>query len=109
LEAPLDKMYNPSVSVRDRGIMEKCTFCLQRIRAAKDKAKDENRLVADGEVIPACAQTCPTDAITFGNLDDKNSRVYQLAHSERAYHSLEELGTKPAISYLRKKRNHHEA
>jgi molybdopterin-containing oxidoreductase family iron-sulfur binding subunit len=109
LEAPLDKMYNPSISVRDRGIMEKCTFCIQRIRSAKDKAKDENRLVADGEVTPACAQTCPTDAITFGNLDDKNSRVYQLAHSERAYYALEELGTKPAISYLRKKRNHHEA
>jgi molybdopterin-containing oxidoreductase family iron-sulfur binding subunit len=109
LEAPLDKMYNPAVSVRDRGIMEKCTFCIHRIRSAKDLAKDENRLVADGEVVPACAQTCPTNAITFGNLDDKNSKVYQLAHSERAYHALEELGTKPAISYLWKKRKHNEA
>ena len=89
--------------------MEKCTFCIQRIRAAKDHAKDEGRLVQDGEVVPACAQTCPTNAITFGNLEDKNSRVYQLAHSRRAYHALEELGTEPAVNYLRKRGNDHEA
>jgi len=109
LPEPLDKMYNPDLSVRGRGIMEKCTFCIQRIRAAKDHAKDENRLVADGEITPACAQTCPTNAITFGNLKDENSRVYQLAHSDRAYRVLEELGTEPAVNYLRKKEGKHEA
>jgi len=109
LPEPLDKMYNPDISIRDRGIMEKCTFCIQRIRAAKDKAKDDNRLVQEGEVIPACAQTCPTKAITFGNLEDKNSKAYKLAHSEQAYRALEELGTKPAVNYLGKKREHYEA
>ncbi|UCF64154.1 MAG: 4Fe-4S dicluster domain-containing protein [bacterium] len=109
LEEPLDKMYNPDISVRDRGIMEKCTFCIQRIRSAKDHAKDENRLVKDGEVIPACAQTCPTNAITFGNLEDKNSRVYMLAQSENAYQALAELGTKPAVNYLGKRGKKHEA
>ncbi len=109
LPEPLDKMYNPDLSVRGRGIMEKCTFCIQRIRAAKDLAKDEGRLVQDGEIVPACAQTCPTKAITFGNLEDTKSKVYQLAQSERAYHVLEELGTKPAVNYLRKRGNHHEA
>ncbi len=109
LVEPLDKMYNPAISVRGRGIMEKCTFCIQRIRAAKDHAKDENRLVQDGEIIPACAQTCPTEAITFGNMKDTESRVYQLAQSERAYHALEELGTEPAVNYLGKRGNNHEA
>ncbi len=103
LPQPLDKIYNPDVSIRDRGMMEKCTFCIQRIRAAKDITKDEGRLVKDGEVIPACAQSCPTKAITFGNLKDKNSKVYQLAHSNRAYRVLDELGTEPAVNYLRRK------
>ncbi|MFZ0390069.1 MAG: molybdopterin-dependent oxidoreductase [Calditrichia bacterium] len=106
---PLDKMYNPDVSVRTRGIMEKCTFCVQRIRHAKDHAKDEDRIVQDGEIVPACAQTCPTNAITFGNLLDKNSRVYKLAHSDPAYRALEELGTEPAVHYLRKRKSKEEA
>jgi Fe-S-cluster-containing dehydrogenase component len=109
LVEPLDKMYNPDISVRGRGIMEKCTFCIQRIRAAKDHAKDENRLVQDGEIVPACAQTCPTEAITFGNLKDPESEVSRLARSERSYHVLEELGTEPAVNYLRKRGNKHEA
>ncbi len=109
LPQALDKMYNPDVSIRDRGMMEKCTFCIQRIRAAKDIAKDEERLVRDGEVIPACAQSCPTKAITFGNLKDKNSKVYKLAHSNRAYRALDELGTEPAVSYLQRKINNHDA
>jgi len=109
LPEPLDKMYNPDISVRDRGIMEKCTFCIQRIRSAKDLAKDEKRLVQDGEVIPACAQTCPTNAITFGNLKDKTSQVFKLAQSEEAYRALEELGTEPAVNYLRKRGKKHEA
>ena len=105
LPEPLDKMYNPAVSVRERGVMEKCTFCIQRIRAAKDRAKDEGRPVADGEIVPACAQTCPTNAIVFGNLLDKNSQVYRLAHSQRQYRVLEELGTEPAVHYLKNERN----
>lgn len=103
LPEPWDKMHNPTVSVRTRGIMEKCMFCVQRIRQAKDHAKDQGRLVRDGEVIPACAQTCPTNAITFGNLKDHTSRVSQLARSERAYRALEELGTEPAVHYLARK------
>jgi len=99
---PLDRLVNPEMSVRPRGVMEKCTFCVQRIRAAKDKAKDEGRKVQEGEITPACAQTCPTDAIVFGNMLDKNSRVYQLSKSERTFRVLEEIGTQPAIHYLRK-------
>jgi molybdopterin-containing oxidoreductase family iron-sulfur binding subunit len=102
-EPPLDMMLNPDVSVRDRGIMEKCTFCVQRIRAAKDKAKDEGRLVREGEIVPACAQTCPTHAITFGNILDEKSAVYKLSKSPRAYRVFEELGTEPSIYYLKRR------
>jgi len=84
--------------------MEKCTFCIQRIRAAKDKAKDEGRKVRDGEVIPACAQTCPANAIVFGNIKDKNSKVYKVAHSERVYRVFEHLGVEPSVYYLKKHR-----
>ena len=99
--APLDKLVNPEVSVRPKGVMEKCTFCIQRIRAAKDHAKDEKRPVADGEFTTACAQTCPTGAITFGNLKDETSKVSKLAHSDRAYRVLEEIGTRPSVYYLK--------
>ncbi len=101
---PMDRMVNPEMWARPKGVMEKCTFCIQRIRFAKDKAKDENRKVQDGEIVPACAQTCPTNAIVFGNLKDENSRVYQLAHSERVFRAFEQLGTEPAIYYLHRKR-----
>jgi Fe-S-cluster-containing dehydrogenase component len=101
---PMEKMVNPEMWARPKGVMEKCTFCIQRIRFAKDKAKDENRKVQDGEVVPACAQTCPTNAIVFGNIKDENSRVYQLAHSERVFRVFEQLGTEPAIYYLHKMR-----
>jgi molybdopterin-containing oxidoreductase family iron-sulfur binding subunit len=80
--------------------MEKCTFCIQRIRAARDKAKDGFRTVRSGEVTTACAQSCPTGAITFGNLLDPESRVYLLAHSGRAYRVFEGLGTDPSVYYL---------
>lgn len=101
-QEPLSRMLNPEVWTRPKGVMEKCTFCVQRIRKAKDKAKDEGRKVLDGEVVPACAQTCPTNAITFGNILDKNSAVYQKAQSDRKFRVLETLGTGPAVHYLRK-------
>ncbi len=100
---PLDKMQNPAVTVRTKGIMEKCTFCVQRIRVAKDLAKDDSRKVRDGEVVPACAQTCPTEAIVFGNILDRKSRVYELAHSKRSTRIFEDLGVEPAVHYLPKK------
>jgi molybdopterin-containing oxidoreductase family iron-sulfur binding subunit len=98
---PTDRMRNPDVQARGVGVMEKCTFCIQRIRAAKDKAKDEGRKVHDGEFTTACAQSCPTGALTFGNMLDKESGVYRLAHSERAYRVFESLGTEPSVHYLR--------
>lgn len=97
----LNTTNNPEVSVRGRGVMEKCSFCVQRIRSARDHAKDENRKIADGEVTPACAQTCPTKAIVFGDLQDENTEVRQAATSARAYRVFEPLGTGPAVYYLR--------
>jgi molybdopterin-containing oxidoreductase family iron-sulfur binding subunit len=94
-------MRNPDVQAREAGVMEKCTFCIQRIRAAKDKAKDEGRKVRDGEFTTACAQSCPTGAIVFGNILDKESKVYRLSHSDRAYRVFETLGTEPSVHYLR--------
>jgi len=100
--APLEVQLNPDVTVRQLGVMEKCTMCLQRIIAGKDRARDENRAVRDGDIQTACQQTCPTQAITFGNLKDEGSSVTKLTHSPRAYHVLEEIGTRPSITYLRK-------
>ncbi|MCP5052302.1 MAG: 4Fe-4S dicluster domain-containing protein [bacterium] len=99
---PLYDTHNPDISVRSKGIMEKCTFCIQRIRAAKDVAKDDNRKVKDGEIQPACAQTCPTGAITFGNIEDPDSKVSQLIRSPGAYRVLDELGTQPAVFYIKR-------
>jgi Fe-S-cluster-containing dehydrogenase component/anaerobic selenocysteine-containing dehydrogenase len=100
---PLDWQLNPEVSVRCRGVMEKCTFCVQRIRQASQRARREGRRVRDGEVVPACAQTCPTAAITFGDLLDPASKVAHLTRRDpRRYHVLEELNTKPAVTYLKR-------
>jgi len=107
---PLYTVSNPDLSVRPKGVMEKCSFCIQRIRYAKDRAKDEKRLVKDGELIPACAQTCPANAITFGNLMDPESRVSQLAKAAGAFRVQELLGTEPAVYYVSKnaaKGSHH--
>jgi molybdopterin-containing oxidoreductase family iron-sulfur binding subunit len=100
--APLDVQLNPDVTVRQLGVMEKCTMCIQRIVAGKDHARDEKRAVRDGDILTACQQTCPTQAITFGNLKDDGSAVSKLSHSPRAYHVLDELGTRPGVTYLRK-------
>jgi len=99
-EAPLDLQLNPDVSVRMRGVMEKCTFCVQRIRLVENDARSQERAVADGEIQPACAQTCPTQAIVFGDLRDPASRVAHLSEEGRAYHVLDELNTRPAVAYL---------
>lgn len=101
-EEPLNLMVNPDLLDRSRGVMEKCTFCVQRIRLAKDIAKDESRKVADGEFQTACQQTCPADAIVFGNLLDPESEVAKLSANGRGYHELEEIHTKPGVTYLRK-------
>ena len=99
---PMQLGLNPDVSARSKGVMEKCTFCIQRIRAGEDRAKDENRRVRDGEITPACAQTCPAQAILFGDLKDPTSRVSMLTKDRRGYHLLAELNTRPAITYLKK-------
>ena len=99
---PLDMQLNPWVTVRSKGVMEKCSFCIQRIKRAHNKAKNEKRAIRDGEVVPACAQTCPTGALTFGSLMDPDSRVSQLIKNPRAYQVMGYLNTKPAVIYLKK-------
>jgi len=97
---PATLVHNPEVTVRPRGVMEKCTFCVQRIQDVKVRAKGEKRLIKDGEVQPACAAACPSHAIVFGDLKDPNSEVSRLAKSKRGYKVLEEVGARPAITYL---------
>jgi molybdopterin-containing oxidoreductase family iron-sulfur binding subunit len=106
---PLNLQLNPDVTVRARGIMEKCTFCIQRIRAAQHEARLEDRALVDGDVVTACAQACPSDAIVFGNTRDPESRVSRLQGDQRGYHILEDLNVRPAITYLAKVLNRAEA
>ena len=98
---PLERQLNPDVSVRPAGVMEKCTFCVQRIQDAQDVAGDEDREVRDGEIRTACAQSCPAKAIVFGNLEDPESQVAQLARLDRATYLLEDVSTEPSVIYLR--------
>jgi molybdopterin-containing oxidoreductase family iron-sulfur binding subunit len=98
---PLERQLNPDVSVRPVGVMEKCTFCVQRIQDAQSLAKDDDREVGDGEIQTACSQSCPARAIVFGNLEDPASEVVRLARSERSSQLLEDLGTHPSVFYLR--------
>ena len=99
---PLHLQLNPDVTVRARGVMEKCTFCIQRIRGGQNDARLENRPLRDGDITTACAQACPSDAIVFGNLTDRTSRVAQLHQNPRGYRVLEDLNTRSAITYLAK-------
>ncbi|MEE4176868.1 MAG: 4Fe-4S dicluster domain-containing protein [Bacteroides sp.] len=96
---------NPDVTVRERGVVEKCSFCVQRIQEAKLNAKNERRPLKDGEIMPACVQSCPSNALVFGDLNDPESRVSQLIKDPRNYHLLEELHTLPSVGYLTKIRN----
>ncbi len=101
-EEPLERQLNSDVTVRPGGVMEKCTFCLHRIKRAEGIAMDEGRALRDGEVQPACAQACPANAIVFGDRSDPESRVSILSRDSRASRLLEELGTKPRVSYLKR-------
>jgi len=99
---PLHLQLNPNVTVRSKGVMEKCSFCIQRIKAAHGIAKNEKRMIQDGDIVPACVQTCPTGALAFGNFMDKKSKVRKMAEDTRAYQVMGYLNIKPAVIYLKK-------
>jgi Fe-S-cluster-containing dehydrogenase component len=101
-DKPLHLQLNPDVSVREVGVMEKCTFCIQRINSAKIDAKADGSTVQDGELKPACVQTCTANALVFGDLNDPNSEVSRLSRSPRGSKLLDSLGTQPKITYLQR-------
>ncbi len=96
----MEAAMNPDVSVRPAGIVEKCTFCIHRLQKAKEQAAAENRELRESDYVPACVEACPTRAITFGDLDNKNSQVARLTRSPRAFRFQEDLGTEPKVYYL---------
>lgn len=96
----MENIHNPDVSLRPKGVVEKCTFCHHRLQRAREKVRMEGRDLVDGEYATACAEVCPTKAIVFGDLQDSNSQVSHLSRSTRAFRLLEELGTEPKVYYL---------
>jgi molybdopterin-containing oxidoreductase family iron-sulfur binding subunit len=98
----MKRQMNPEVSIRPKGVVEKCLFCIQRLRKVQEQARKEKRAVRDDEVVrlPACCETCPSEARYFGDLDDPTSTVSKLAHSKRAFRLQEDLGTHPKVIYL---------
>ena len=102
---PLHMALNPDVTVRERGVMEKCTFCVQRIRKTVGEAKDKHEKLKDGQIVTACAESCPTQAITFGDLNDPGSRVSKLFAKKNSYAVLADLNTRPRVQYESKIRN----
>lgn len=101
-DPPLDLQLNPDVSIRPAGVVEKCTFCAHKIKRAKLDADAEDRELADGDVQPACVQSCPAEAMTFGDMSDPKSRVSKMIASGRSEQLLSDLGTKPRVYYLKK-------
>jgi menaquinone reductase, iron-sulfur cluster-binding subunit len=100
--APMDEGLSPDVSIRPRGVVEKCSFCHHRLQRAREEARMEGRPLRDGDYLPACVESCPAEAMYFGDLDDPRSTVGRLSESPRAFRLLEELGTKPKVIYLSK-------
>ena len=98
-------LHNPNVTVRSRGVMEKCSYCVQRINEVRIEAKKEGRAIKDGEVVTACQQVCPASAITFGNLADPNSEVSKKKGMKHHFNLLPELNTRPRTTYLAKVEN----
>ena len=105
LRDPEQYSLNPDVTVRSRGVIEKCSFCIQRIAEKRQTAKLENRQINDGELLTACQEGCPSDAIVFGNINDKNSQVYKKQNEDRAYRALLNINVKPSVTYMTKVRN----
>jgi Fe-S-cluster-containing dehydrogenase component len=101
----LQLLNNPDVTVRTRGVMEKCTYCIQRISGARINAKEKGEKIKDGDVVTACQAACPSQAIHFGDLSDKNSKVSKIKAESRDYEMLGELNTRPRTTYLGKIKN----